>query len=83
MARTILRRPAFPEALVWMEIYGDAPEIVAEWKNARETAAEGEEHGAPSDAARDDDPRHDGSRRRRRRRRRRRGPRTPGSGTAD
>jgi poly(A) polymerase len=72
VARAIVARPAFPDALVWMEIYGDSPEIVAEWKNARETAGEDEDgapaaHGAPPGEALD------GRRRRRRRRRRRPG----------
>jgi poly(A) polymerase len=74
VARTIVARPAFPDALVWMEIYGDAPEIVAEWKHARETAAEDEDGAPPAHG------RHDTSaaaetpdvRRKRRRRRRRR-----------
>jgi poly(A) polymerase len=70
MARAIVRRPAFPDALVWMEIFGDSPEIVAEWKGARENAAEGEdtENPAPLDLDPPAEPR------RRRRRRRRRGP---------
>ena len=89
MARTLLRRPAFPDALVWMEIYGDAPEIVAEWKNARDTVGEGETPGTPIDLdadieVEDGEASHDGPRttRRRRRRRRGRGPRVPGSGAA-
>lgn len=69
MARAVVRRPAFPDALVWMEIYGESPEIVAEWKNARETAGENEDGEAPPPGV-DQDPR----RRRRRRRRRRPAP---------
>lgn len=80
MARAILRRPAFPDALVWLEIYGSSPEIVAEWKHARETAAEGEDGSAPVHAGSDGDAPHGEVRRRRRRRRRRRGPRMPGDG---
>lgn len=78
VARAIVARPAFPDALVWMEIYGDAPEIVAEWKHARETAGEDEEgmpvaHGHHPLEREAEQP--DGRRRRRRRRRRR-----PGTG---
>jgi poly(A) polymerase len=68
VARSIVARSAFPEALVWMEIYGDSPEIVAEWKHARETAGEDEDGSAPPPFAGEDP-----QRRRRRRRRRRRG----------
>jgi poly(A) polymerase len=71
VARAIVARAAFPEALVWMTIYGDSPEIVGEWKHARETAGEDEE-GAPAahaPHAADAPP----VRRRRRRRRRRPG----------
>jgi hypothetical protein len=79
VARAIVARPAFPDALVWMELYGESPEIVAEWKHARETAGEDEgsspapAHGHAREAEQPDDPR-----RRRRRRRRRR----PGGGEA-
>jgi poly(A) polymerase len=79
-ARAIVRRPAFPDALVWLEIYGNSPEIVAEWKHARKNAAEGEPPGEGIDAGPDRPP-HGGRRRRRRRRHRRRGPRVPGDAT--
>lgn len=69
VARAIVARSAFPEALVWMEIYGNSPEIVAEWKHARETAGEDEDgtSAPPTPHGNDDAP---GRRRRRRRRRR-------------
>jgi poly(A) polymerase len=75
VARAIVARPVFPDALVWMEIYGDSPDIVAEWKNARETAGEDEEEAGPAAHgphvhARESEPA-DVRRRRRRRRRRR------------
>ncbi len=72
-ARSILRRPAFPESLVWLEMYGDSPEIVAEWKHARETAGEDEPPGEQGDAFGTDAEIGRPVRRRRRRRRRPRG----------
>jgi poly(A) polymerase len=71
-ARSILRRPAFLDSLVWLEIYGNSPEIVAEWKNARETAGENEPPGGPADGFGEST---EGPRPNRRRRRRRRRPR--------
>lgn len=68
IARTLVARAAFPDALVWLEIYGNAPEIVAEWKHARETAGEDEDGVPPASSGPADD--HAGHRRRRRRRRR-------------
>ncbi len=63
--RGLMNRPIFPEALTWLEIHGDAPEVLEHWRAA---LAE----GAPPEAA-GDRPR---SRGRRRRRRRPRRPRT-------
>ena len=36
VARGLLHRPAFDDALVWLEIFGDAPDAVARWKEARQ-----------------------------------------------
>jgi len=74
--RALVHRGVFREALTWLEIHGDAPELVEHWKGllaevgTSEAPAEAppeatEEHRAPS------------SHRKRRRRRRRRGATTP------
>ncbi len=93
VARTIVGRPAFPDALVWLDLLGDSGDLVEEWREAYQARVE-------EDAARGPRPRHrDGGRaqdqdpgpvtgtagtagvgeapRRRRRRRRRRGPGGP------
>lgn len=56
VARSLPQRPAFADALTWLEIFGDAPEAVARW---RAVAAE---MPAPEPSAR---PRRRGGRRRR------------------
>jgi poly(A) polymerase len=64
--RGVLHRSSFPEALTWLEIHGNEPDIVAHWHRFRQQAAhthpavEGAPAGRPF--------------RRRRRRRRRRAP---------
>ena len=74
--RALVHRGVFREALTWLEIHGDAPELVEHWRgllseaggtnDAPEVQPEAtEEHRAPS------------SHRKRRRRRRRRGAPTP------
>ena len=71
--QVIMHRSAFAEALTWMEIHRQTPELVAQWR--------GEVTGAPSSP---DDEQTRPRRRRQRRRRRRRGPGAgepgPGSG---
>ncbi|MEE2612623.1 MAG: polynucleotide adenylyltransferase PcnB [Acidobacteriota bacterium] len=71
--QAIMHRSAFAEALTWMEIHRQTPELVAQWR--------GEVTGAPSSP---DDEQTRPRRRRQRRRRRRRGPGAgepgPGSG---
>jgi poly(A) polymerase len=69
--RNLPQRPAFPDAMSWLEIYGDSPELLEQWKQA---------HQARSQEAADAEPgqRPPGIRppagpRRRRRRRRGRG----------
>jgi poly(A) polymerase len=61
--RALLHRPAFEEALTWMEIHGDRPDVVAHWRDMQAQALQSpsEDHAAPP-----------GFRPRRRRRRRRR-----------
>jgi poly(A) polymerase len=77
VARGITHRPAFADALTWLEIFGDAPaEVIAEWQQARHhrahEAAEVPVEGVPPGEGAPITPV-----RRRRRRRRRRG-RRPG-----
>jgi poly(A) polymerase len=36
VARGILHRPAFDDALVWLEIFDDVPDAIARWKEARQ-----------------------------------------------
>jgi hypothetical protein len=89
VARSLPHRPAFADALTWLEIYGDAPEAVERWRQVRDTRplapAHGPPHGrgtvAPStivDAAGAGE--ETGAPPRRRRRRRRRGRRRGGGG---
>jgi poly(A) polymerase len=65
--RALTHRNIFRDALTWLEIHGDAPELVEHWKA---TSVEGGAVEAPTDGAEVDPA---PSRRRRRRRRRRRG----------
>jgi hypothetical protein len=76
LQRSLPHRPAFPDALTWLELHGDDPDAVARWKHARRAPS--------SDADEADDPETAGrphERRRRRRRRRRRGRKPPGGQT--
>jgi poly(A) polymerase len=61
--RALIHRTPFQEALTWLDIHGESPELVEHWRGFIEAAKtfEGEEAGAPPAPAR------------RRRRRRRRG----------
>ena len=79
-ARTLAHRPSFQESLVWLEIFGDAPEVASRWAQVHAPREHPREtDGAPAVAADAARPDHPGSRRRRRRRRRgrRRRPETP------
>jgi poly(A) polymerase len=62
--RALLHRHALPEAITWLEIHGDHPEVVEHWRALA--------HTPPAAAPGEEFPPH-GPRRRRRRRRRRRG----------
>jgi poly(A) polymerase len=92
VARSLPHRPAFDDALTWLEVFGDAPDAVERWKHAKHQrvhqphpahaphparhAAAGEHAGAAPA-----DGEGTGTRRRRRRRRRRgRRGRSAGSG---
>jgi poly(A) polymerase len=70
-ARGLVARSAFPDVLVWLDIHGHAPDLVAEWRMLAGAAGGGEAAPAPAGGA---PPR----RRRRGRRRRFRRPPTPG-----
>ena len=37
VARGMHHRPVFSDTLVWLEIFGDAPDAVEKWKQARHT----------------------------------------------
>jgi poly(A) polymerase len=78
LARTITHRPSFDDALTWLEIFGDSPDVVERWKEARQHRARSPA-GAEADAA--DGQGEDGRPRRRRRRRRRGRRRSPAQGT--
>jgi poly(A) polymerase len=68
-ARGVMARSSFPDAMVWLDVHGHAPELVEHWRALAGVAspAEPPQPGADSTAPR----------RRRRRRRRRRFPRPP------
>ena len=67
--RGLLHRASLPEALTWLEIHGERPDVVAHWEDL---LASRHEHVHHHDMAADAGPSF-----RRRRRRRRRGPRRP------
>ena len=60
--RVVMHRSAFADALTWMEIHGQTPELVEQWRGAATSIALSPDEDQPR------------QRRRRRRRRRRRGP---------
>jgi poly(A) polymerase len=69
--RSLLHRSILDEALTWLEIHGETPEIVAHWRDLKTQAAPHQPHQASDTPVEgtDEPP----FRRRRRRRRRRRG----------
>ena len=71
VARNMHHRPAFGDTVVWLEIFGDAPEAVEKWKHVRTTRQHQPQSPAPTAGATGDDAVQPGQRRRRRRRRRR------------
>ena len=44
--RGLLHRSAFPEALTWLEIHGNRPEVVAHWKYLQAQGIPHHDHGA-------------------------------------
>jgi poly(A) polymerase len=65
--RGLLHRSSLEDALTWLEVHGDHPDIVAHWRALK---AQGE-HQAPAEQGAAEQPEHDRPVRRRRRRRRR------------
>jgi poly(A) polymerase len=73
VARGVPHRPGFADALTWLEIFGDAPDVLERWTVARlHQHQHAPEAAGPQEGAAEAAP----GRRRRRRRRRRRGPAT-------
>ena len=73
VARSMHHRPAFSDTVVWLEIFGDAPDAVERWKQARHTRQHTPSGPAPAADGGNEAAPPVGKRRRRRRRRRRRG----------
>ena len=67
--RALLHRSVLDDALTWLDIHGDRPDVVAHWRDLK---AQGTAHPAAAEAAADASPEGAFPRRRRRRRRRRR-----------
>jgi poly(A) polymerase len=68
--RALAHRHIFRDALTWLEIHGQSPELVEHWKALTPEPAGEEEHGAGQPAEETDGPPLNRRRRRRRRRRR-------------
>jgi len=84
-ARSLPHRPAFPDTLTWLDVHGDAPEVLETWRQAHRhrSAPQAPNGDQPQPSADGQNPGGTGRRRRRRRRRRGRGPQAgPGTGTA-
>jgi poly(A) polymerase len=69
--RALAHRHIFRDALTWLEIHGQSPELVEHWKNVTPEAAQPTEHGHHAYAAAEGGAEQPFRRRRRRRRRRR------------
>ena len=74
--RTLMHRGPFAEAMVWLEVHGDAPQALEHWRGFLEAIGPVTAHEAADIEPGDESLRADGRRprRRRRSRRRRRGP---------
>jgi poly(A) polymerase len=73
LLRGLPGRPAFPDAITWLELFGTSAEVVERWKHAKQHHRATSEHapgGGPPEPGADAAP---GARRKRRRRRGRRG----------
>jgi poly(A) polymerase len=78
VARSMHHRPVFSDSLVWLEIFGDAPDAVEKWKQAPRHTRQPPSSASPDTEGAEPGAAPAGGRRRRRRRRRRgrgRGPR--------
>jgi poly(A) polymerase len=73
LTRSLPQRPAFRDALLWLEIFTDAPDELAAWEALRAAAPPPAEYGAARDGAREGGAAPGAGRRKRRRRGRRRG----------
>ena len=76
LTRSLPNRPAFRDAMLWLEIFGDAPEQLAAWEALRSTSAghtSADDDGGRDSAREAGGPPGTGRRKRRRRRGRRRG----------
>jgi poly(A) polymerase len=78
VARSMHHRPVFSDALAWLEIFGDAPDAVEKWKQARHRPHQPSSAPPAAGEEAEQGARPPGGRRRRRRRRRRR--KSPGNG---
>lgn len=77
VARGIVHRPAFDDALTWLEVFGDSPDGVASWREMRQHRKHAHAETPPQSGHVEGHPAvpaPDGQRKRRRRRRRRRKP---------
>ena len=79
LVRSLPHRPAFLDALTWLEIGGAEPDVIAGWKEARQHRGPAPEPARSDDAETPAGP--NGPRRRRRRRRRRGRKQAPPSGS--
>jgi hypothetical protein len=73
LTRSLPQRPAFRDALLWLEIFTDAPDELAAWEAMRAMAPMPTEQGGGRDGARETGAPGTGRRKRRRRGRRRGG----------
>ena len=71
VVRGLTFRPVFPDALNWLEIFGDDPDLVARWREASHARSQPRPHEEQTPAHQDAGNTPAGGRRRRRRRRRR------------
>jgi poly(A) polymerase len=51
VVRGLVHRPVFPDALVWLEVFGDAPEHLARWREAHELRESAHRAAAAADGA--------------------------------
>jgi poly(A) polymerase len=95
VARSLPHRPAFPDSVTWVDVFGNAPDVVERWQHLRHVRPEPRHHRGPrphlaptgrapetiADVASPEAPGEAALPHRRRRRRRRRGRRGRGGGS--